>query len=332
MNSLPYVSVVVVVRNGGRYIRACLESLVNLDYPPDLYEVLVVDGASTDDTRAIAEEYIREFPRRRILLLENGKRYIAAGRNIGLSHSKGKYVAYTDADCVVDKAWLAELVKGIQGAEKDVVAVGGPNLIFDDDPFIARAIGYMQETFFGSGGSPQSYHIDRPVCVYSIPNCNVLYDKELLGGERYDESFNVGEDCEFNYRLKSLGKRFLYLPAAKVWHHRRDGLKVFFRSMFAYGEAAYLVSKKHKRPVRFYTLIPSLSVAAVLFAAPLYALVPPVAWLYLSAFAIYTIGSLYAASYVYLKTRDYRSLMVLYLLPIQHAAYGIGFFSGMARR
>ncbi|MFZ2455881.1 MAG: glycosyltransferase [Candidatus Altiarchaeia archaeon] len=332
MNSLPFISVVVVVRNGGRYMRACMDSLVDLDYPHDLYEILIVDGASTDDTRSIIEEYIKKSPAQRIVLLSNDKKYIAPGRNIGLSESKGKYVAYTDADCVVDKNWLTALAKGMTEAGKDVVAVGGPNLIFKDDPFFAQAVGYMQETFFGSGGSPQSYHIDKPEYVYSIPNCNVLYNKELMGGERYDDAFNVGEDCEYNYRLNSLGKKFLYLPSAIVWHHRRDNLKDFFRSMMAYGEAAYRVSKKHKKPVRFYTLIPSLAIVAVLLAVPLILLFPFLLWAYLFVFALYSLGALAAASYVYGKTKDIRSLMVLFLLPVQHTAYGLGFFRGIIKK
>src|SRR5687768_11734867 len=59
MSSQPFVSIVIPCRNESRFIRGCLESIVNNDYPADRFEVLVVDGMSTDDTRAILSEYRR---------------------------------------------------------------------------------------------------------------------------------------------------------------------------------------------------------------------------------------------------------------------------------
>ncbi|GAI34864.1 unnamed protein product, partial [marine sediment metagenome] len=54
-----FVSVVVAVRNEERYIRECLDSLLAQDYPRNRYEVLVVDGRSTDRTREIVEGYAK---------------------------------------------------------------------------------------------------------------------------------------------------------------------------------------------------------------------------------------------------------------------------------
>ena len=83
--------------------------------------------------------------------------------------------------------------------------MGGPNLVMDNDPAFGRVVGYMQETFLGSGGSPQAYRISAPrYNVISIPNCNAVYKKEILAREKYDNSISIGEDCELNYRLKQM--------------------------------------------------------------------------------------------------------------------------------
>ena len=53
----PFVSVVVGIRNEERFIEECIESLLSLDYPQDSYEIIIVDGMSTDRTRDIVQKY-----------------------------------------------------------------------------------------------------------------------------------------------------------------------------------------------------------------------------------------------------------------------------------
>jgi len=53
----PFVSVVVGIRNEEKFIEECIESLLNLDYPRDSYEIIIVDGMSTDKTRDIVQKY-----------------------------------------------------------------------------------------------------------------------------------------------------------------------------------------------------------------------------------------------------------------------------------
>jgi len=198
----PFVSVVVVTKNEEKNICKCLESLLAQDYPKDKYEVIIVDGVSTDRTQEICKQY----PVRLIAAEKSG---ISYQRNRGIEAAKGKYVAFTDADCIVEKAWLRKLVAQIEKCDEDIVAVGGPNLVLNNDPPLSRIIGYAQETFLGSGGSPQSYRITKPTYVNSIPNCNVLYKRDIIIKENYDEVLSVGDDCELNFRLQQKGYKLL---------------------------------------------------------------------------------------------------------------------------
>jgi cellulose synthase/poly-beta-1,6-N-acetylglucosamine synthase-like glycosyltransferase len=331
MNVSPFVSVVVVVRNGEKYIKECVESLLNLDYPKESYEIIIVDGMSEDDTKKIVLELAQKNKYPPIRFLSNQKRWISPARNIGIKESKGEYIAFTDADCIVDVNWLKILAEEILKAPLDVVAVGGPNLVYDKDPFIARAVGYMQETFLGSGGAPQSYKIGASKYVYSIPSCNILYRKNLLGDEMYDDEINIGEDCEYTLRLKNKGYKFLYLPKAFVWHHRRGSLGKFAKHMFSYGEAIVQVSKKHKKLVRPFSIIPALTIAAIVLAYPLFLLFPLIIWLYGVASIVYLFALIKSTFYVYQQTKDIRSLSTLILMPIQHFSYGFGFIWGIIK-
>ena len=103
VESLPFVSVVVPVRNGEETIGVCLRALLATDYPLDRREILVVDNGSTDRTA----ELIHPFPVRRLWEPERGA---SNARNRGIRDSRGEIVAFIDADCGATKRWLREMV------------------------------------------------------------------------------------------------------------------------------------------------------------------------------------------------------------------------------
>ncbi|MBU2601155.1 MAG: glycosyltransferase family 2 protein [Actinobacteria bacterium] len=128
---LPSVSCVVVVRNRPRELARCLRSLIRLDYPSELLEVLVVDDASEDATPQVARAFARwaesarglrrPVPNVRLqrLSVHGG---IAEARNQGLLRGRGELIAFTDSDCVASPLWVRRLVSQLR---PDVAAVGG---------------------------------------------------------------------------------------------------------------------------------------------------------------------------------------------------------------
>ena len=78
----PFISVIVPVRNEGAFIGDTLEQVLNQHYHPERFEVLVADGGSTDDTRAVVAAMQREYPNLR--LLANPGRWSSAGRNVAI--------------------------------------------------------------------------------------------------------------------------------------------------------------------------------------------------------------------------------------------------------
>src|SRR5690349_17711642 len=123
------VSVVVAVRNAQATIAACVDSLLALEPAPT--EVLVVDNGSTDATLDVLSRYTE-----RITVLHERRRGPGAARNAGIAAARGQAVAFTDADCVVDRRWLGNLVGAL--AEPDVGAVGGTILAVDPANAVER--------------------------------------------------------------------------------------------------------------------------------------------------------------------------------------------------
>lgn len=320
----PFISIVVGIRNEEKFIEECIESLLKLDYPQDRYEIIIVDGMSTDKT----QELVQKYP---VRLLLNERKNVSAARNLGVENARGNLVAFTDGDCKVDPEWLKILAREMENAPENVVCVGGPNLIFDTDPVFGRVVGYSQETFLGSGGSAQSKNSTIKHYVNSLPNCNAMYKKSVIqevGG--FDEKFLVGQDGDLNYRIAKKDYRFLYIPDAQVLHHRRGTLKTFSVRMFKYGMWMAELFKKHGEFVRWYAFLPSIAIlfaaslliASIIYSIPIYSI--PMMFLF-GLIAIYFVLVFVTSLQVIHKMRSKYGFFALLVIPVQHITYGLGF-------
>src|ERR1700691_1345450 len=88
--TLPFISVVMIVRNEGPFIARSLEQVLAQDYPRDHMEIIVADGMSTDDTRQILAQYHEKYPF--IRMVDNPGRIVASGLNVAIEHSKGELI------------------------------------------------------------------------------------------------------------------------------------------------------------------------------------------------------------------------------------------------
>ncbi|WP_241692905.1 glycosyltransferase [Haloarcula limicola] len=321
-DSAPMVSAVVVTYNSARTVAETLSSLTGQTYPDDRYEVIVVDGGSTDGTEKVAAEYGVRFR-----VAEGAT--IGACRNRGVEAASGEYVAFTDSDCAVPATWLESHVERIEGYadREDVVGVGGPNRPFPDDPPFAKLVGSLQGTVFGSGGSPQSHAIDGERLVRSVAACNVCYDADVFSEFRYDDGINVGEDAEFHFRLSEAGYRFVFDPTIAVSHHLSADFGSFCRKSRSYGYAMARVQRRHGKVIRWYSALPSLGLGTGVLAALSDWRARKIRYLplLLSAFLL---ASGYATAQVYRDRRTPLALLIPVMLAAQYAYYGVGFLEG----
>jgi glycosyltransferase involved in cell wall biosynthesis len=225
----PKVSVVVCSYNGAPTLRACLESLGQLNYPD--YEVILVDDGSKDNTPEIA----RDFPGVRTIRQEN--KGLSVARNVGIEAATGEIVAFTDSDCMADKDWLYYLVQTLVSGP--FAAVGGPNV----SPPAANRI---QAAVAASPGSPSHVLISDTEAEH-VPGCNMAYFKSALQEiNGFDPEFRkAGDDVDVCWRLMQLGYKIGFSPSAIVWHYRRFTVKAYFGQQKGYGEAESLLRYKH---------------------------------------------------------------------------------------
>ncbi len=110
VNSTTIISVIIPARNEGKNIRDCINSIINQTYPQNLFEIIVVDDFSTDNTTEIIKAYTH--PNISLLSLADhtldGKlnSYKKKAIEIAVEKAKGSLIVTTDADCIVPKTWL----------------------------------------------------------------------------------------------------------------------------------------------------------------------------------------------------------------------------------
>ena len=103
------ISVIVPIYNVEKYLRTCLNSLLEQTY--ENFEVLMINDGSTDSSATICQEYAERDSRFVYFEKENGG--LASARNFGIDHSKGMYISFIDSDDWVVETYLLDLYNAI---------------------------------------------------------------------------------------------------------------------------------------------------------------------------------------------------------------------------
>ena len=116
--STPAISVIVCTYNGEKVLPDCLISLANQNIDKRLYEVIVVDNNSNDNTQKVVKEIMQEHSNFRLLFKrEQG---LGHARNLGFNRAKAEYVAYIDDDARTPQDWLEKSLRIIEEKKPDI--------------------------------------------------------------------------------------------------------------------------------------------------------------------------------------------------------------------
>ncbi len=108
MNSID-CSIIVLNYFGEKTLKVVLDKLLDLDYPSNKYEIIVVDNDSKDSSKKIINKYSSKYKNIQSIFLNKNLGF-SKGNNVGIQAAKGKYIALLNNDCFVDKRWLKELI------------------------------------------------------------------------------------------------------------------------------------------------------------------------------------------------------------------------------
>jgi len=317
---MPLISVVVAVKNGGKTLARCLESLAAQTYKPT--EIIVINDGSADNTADIVIEFA--VRRDNVYILTTNGVGPSKARNLGIGHAKGAYIAFTDGDCICAPDWLTKLAECIVSAPR-IAGVGGDQQSPDDDTAYGKFINNFLKTIGFIADYVKDDGVSGCVNVKHNPTCNVLYRRAI-----FDEvgDFAVGlwpgEDVDLDHRIIKAGYQLRYAPEAVVKHYRPSTLRSFTKMMYRYGHAQAKLVRMHG----MFRLIHYVPVA-ILFAiiASLYLLKNGLLSLLL-AFCI--TAAIFAIIYFIYKTEDIKvSLRYFFHLAAVVVWWNVGFIVGL---
>jgi len=313
------------MRNEERHIGGCLRSLAAQDYPLDRFEVLVVDGDSTDGSCRVAEEVARETGLA-LRLLSNTRRSTPCGLNLGIAQARGEVISRVDAHAEVDPCFLSESVSALTESGADVV--GGP-IRSAGGGLLGGAIALAMSSPFGVGNAAFRYSREEQY-TDTVPFPTYRRSVfERLGP--FAEDLEWGEDDEFHYRLGDAGGRILLTPRVSSTYFTRPSLGALVRQYFRYGRVKVEVLRRHPRRRRVRQLVPGAFVLALAATGALATMRGRFALPLAVVAGAYGMVSLAAS----LRAAGPARRRYLPVLPAAfaclHLSYGLGFLVGLAR-
>lgn len=190
MNKEPMVSVIVPIYNVEKYLKRCIDSILNQTYKN--LEIILVDDGSPDKCPQICDEYAKEDDR--IIVIHNKNGGVSSARNAGLDIARGKYIGFVDPDDYINYDMYSAMVNEMDNFACDAVICGfcqvseKENKIIRKESLQSKVLSVeecFKELFSFSG-------LDIKPVVW-----NKLFKRDIISDLRFCEYIEISEDLLF---------------------------------------------------------------------------------------------------------------------------------------
>lgn len=319
------ISIILPVYNEKLYISRTIDSLLN-QITSFSYEIIIVDGMSTDGTRKIIKNKISQSPKINIKLINNKKKFVSFGFNIGLTNSKGDIIIRVDGHSKLDKYYIQNSILVLKEVNAD--CVGGATE-HQSNTFIGSIITKAQTSNFGTGGVMFRKNINKG--MYTDTLAFGAYKREVfnkIGG--YDEELVRNQDDEFNFRLIQSGGRIWIDPRIKSIYFNRNSIFKLAKQYFQYGFYKLFVIRKRNGIASVRHIIPGIFVLGLISS---YSFM----YMNLNQFFFYSLILSYSFTNIVftiisLKRKSFNLFLfflLFFMYFVIHFSYGIGTILGI---
>ncbi len=223
------ISILVPARNEEHNILNCLKDLSGQNYPAHLFEIIVIDDHSEDDTAEIVKEFSGNKKNITLLSLNKSETGKKTAIKIGIASSERKLIITTDADCRFGENWL-RMISGAYETESSKMIVG-PVIFSEGRNFFQRIQSLEFLSLIASGAGAIS--ANSPILCNGA---NLAFEKqafEKVGGYEIKEKYISGDDIFLLLRIRqSYGRSaisFLKNNDAIVSTSPQKNLKAFLQ-------------------------------------------------------------------------------------------------------
>ncbi len=320
------ISFIVVAYNAGHCLGALLDDLLAQNLPPQALEALLVDSASTDDTRRVMEEFKARAPFD-VQVLDNPKRWLASGINVALKAAAGEAIIRLDAHARMPADFLQNNLRALERGEDIVggcVAGGEPDGAWES---VLRTVDTSR---FCGGAAPfrnggEARYVDT--LAYALYRREV-YDAVGL----YDERLRRTEDNDMHYRMHMAGYKFYFSPEIMSYHAARSTLRGQLKQKWGNG---YWIGRTMRIQPRCFAprhLVPAAFVIALALGVLALPFCPWPLALLLAAYLLCDLAFAVQGA----RGQSHGRLLALFTLPFLfpavHIVYGMGTICGLLVR
>lgn len=217
------VSFVLPCYNAQKTIGQVIESILGMDYPKGLIEIIVVDDMSSDNSKEVIEKYVKKYNNIRLIVNSRNSGGAAEPTNLGILAAKYSYVAVVDDDSYPAKGSLKKMIGFLQN-EENVAAVTCAVLSKHPETFMQK----LQSIEYTIIAWTRKL-LDCIDSVYVTPGPLALYKKDKLIEVGLFDTKNLTQDIEIVWRLLSKGYKARMCLAASVYSETPRNLKSWWR-------------------------------------------------------------------------------------------------------
>jgi glycosyltransferase involved in cell wall biosynthesis len=217
------ISVIICSYNRAKYIIDAVESLYNQTVSKNLYEVIVVDNNSMDNTKELCIQYITSHPDYNIYYVEEKQQGASFARNTGTKHSKASLIAFMDDDAIADKDFIENILRFFE-THSDADGLGG-RIIPKFIPKEPKWMSYYVSSLVGNFDYSEKVE-EFKLGKYPLESNMIVKKKDFLEVKGFNTNLPGvagtlrigGEGKDFFYKLQDRGKKIYYDPSVRVQH------------------------------------------------------------------------------------------------------------------
>jgi succinoglycan biosynthesis protein ExoA len=323
--ALPGISIILAIRNEAEHLEDCLRALVNLDYPQDKIEILLIDGMSDDATPQIISEWVRLDSR--ISTFTNTRKMVSPGLNLGLSVAKNDYILWISGHAIVQPGHVRACLETMRST--GAAAVGGVMNTHGTTTVGRINAAVLSHPFGVGGGEHRIGGRSGWVTVVTM----ALYRKEaILAAGGFDESLPRSQDNDLHDRMNKLGLRSYLNVEINPTYLCRNTLKGLLRQAWNNGFWNIMLSRRGHGGFSVRHFVPMAFVGGQVALLLGGLILPLLFWLLAAGLAVYLLCAFAVSVAIVVK---HRMSWQIFALPIWFAAlhytYGVASWSGLLR-
>jgi GT2 family glycosyltransferase len=336
---LPRFTIIIAVTHSIKCLDDCLKSLDHLDYPRELFHVVLVDCHVLPGLKNFYKEKVESFGCQVSTLSlpeksNNQKAWLHEARlnearNTAMQKVPAQYFVFTEDDCMFEPDWLTKFDAVLQD---DIGAVGGPDLLQEGMGWLPRSLDCILNSFLGTAGTKRGDGL-KDHWYYPRKENTVIPANVIARIGNFPEDMIFGAEMEMAKRIRDAGLQIKYMPDNPVWHWRYTTLLNFIRrNTYHANEKVRVMRRQHAFIGTPHFMVFCASLAG--FVLGLLALANNSARsVFLAITFLYMMLVLFISISSLVRNRSLAvGLGVILLLPTHHFSIIMGVLKGVAAR